>query len=151
MCFCNVQLCLFCVVVSCMCWSGVHLSRMCWSAKMDWCTLPHTGCPRILCSWSFSSAEKVLILFNKAAPAQNWQYFAQLCPEMQTFLFLYIFLKTKMTDNTKFLVRAVSMLTFNNTLILRESSSHFHLLKKARGPKRVFEESLELFHENKVL
>ena len=94
----------FCVVVSCMCWPGVHLSRMCWSAKMDWCTLPHTGCPRILCSWSFSSAEKVLILFNKAAPAQNWQYFAQLCPEMQTFLFLYIFLKTKMTDNTKFLV-----------------------------------------------
>ena len=89
------------------CWSGVHLSRMCWlcwSAKMDWCTLPHTGCPRILCSWSFSSAEKVLILFNKAAPAQNWQYFAQLCPEMQTFLFLYIFLKTKMTDYMKFLV-----------------------------------------------
>ena len=56
-----------------------------------------------------------------------------------------------MTDNTKFLVRAVSMLTFNNTLILRESSSHFHPLKKARGPKRVLEESLELFHENKVL
>ena len=40
-----------------------------------------------------------------------------------------------MTDNTKFLVRAVSMLTFNNTLILRESSSHFHPLKKLAALK----------------
>ena len=123
---------LLCVVVSCMCWPRVHLSRMCWSAKMDWCTLPHTGCPRILCSWSFSSAEKVLILFNKAAPAQNWQYFAQLCPEMQTFLFLYIFLKTKMTDYPKFLV--LFLCSHSTTHWLWRKVHHIFVLWKSSRP-----------------